>query len=289
MKKIKNLWNTVANFIGRCVKDDVSVFAAQASFFMVFSVIPLIMLMLTLIKYVVPFDISNITSLIYMYVPSEIASFISSVAMELFDESTVGSSSTYFSAITALWLASKGITSLYQGLNRIYSPEKSTGYIRTRIIALFYTILFILVIVATMVVFGFGEKIEQIVINRVPWTASLVNIFMNSKILIFMVILTLIFASFYKFLPRSGLTFIKQLPGAIVSALGWIGFSWVYSIYIKYFSNYSYVYGSLTAVVLLMLWLYICMNIFLGGAEFNKALSERKYKKSVFDKGKGEL
>ncbi len=280
MKKIKFTWNTIIQFIQKCIKDDVSVFAAQASFFMVFSVIPLIMLMLTLIKYVVPFDMSNITSLIYMYVPNEIASFISSVAMELFDESTVGSGSTYLSAITALWLASKGITSLYQGLNRIYSPEKSTGYILTRVIALFYTIVFILVIVATMVVFGFGEKIEKLIINYIPWTASLINIFMNFKIVIFMVILTLIFASFYKFLPRTGLTFIKQLPGAVISAVGWIGFSWVYSVYIKYFSNYSYVYGSLTAVVLLMLWLYICMNIFLGGAELNKTLSAIKQKKA---------
>ncbi len=279
MKKIKSLWNTILEFLKKCIKDDVSVYAAQASFFMVFSVIPFVMLLLTMLKYVIPLDMSNVTSFIYLYVPTEIASFISSVAMELFDESTISSSSTYFSAITALWLASKGITSLYLGLNRIYSPDKVTGFIRTRIISLFYTVIFILVIVATLAVFVFGEKIEKLLLIYMPWVEPITNVFMELKILIFMVVLTLMFASFYKFLPRTGLTFVRQLPGAIISALGWIGFSWIYSIYIKYFSNYSYVYGSLTAVVLLMLWLYICMNIFLGGAEFNKILSQKRLKK----------
>ncbi len=279
MKKIKYLWDTVVQFSKKCIKDDVSVYAAQASFFMVFSVIPFLMLLLTMLKYVIPLDMSNVTSFIYLYVPAEIASFISSVAMEIFDESTISSSSTYFSAITALWLASKGITSLYLGLNRIYSPDKVTGFIRTRIISLFYTVIFILVIIATLAVFVFGEKIEKLLLIYMPWVEPVTNAFMEMKILIFMVVLTLMFASFYKFLPRTGLTFVRQLPGAIVSALGWIGFSWIYSIYIKYFSNYSYVYGSLTAVVLLMLWLYICMNIFLGGAEFNKVLSQRRLKK----------
>ncbi len=279
MRKIKSLWGTILQFSKKCIKDDVSVYAAQASFFMVFSVIPFLMLLLTLLKYVIPLDMSNVTSFIYLYVPTEIASFISSVAMEIFDESTISSSSTYFSAITALWLASKGITSLYLGLNRIYSPNKVTGYIRTRIISLFYTVIFILIIIATLAVFVFGEKIERLLIIYIPWIAPITDIFMKLKTLIFMVVLTLMFASFYKFLPRTGLTFVRQLPGAVVSALGWIGFSWIYSIYIKYFSNYSYVYGSLTAVVLLMLWLYICMNIFLGGAEFNKLLSEKNINK----------
>ncbi len=281
MKTIKSLWSTIVQFSKKCIKDDVSVYAAQASFFMVFSVIPFLMLLLTMLKYVIPLDMSNVTSFIYLYVPTEIASFISSVAMELFDESTISSSSTYFSAITALWLASKGITSLYLGLNRIYSPDKVTGFIRTRIISLFYTVIFILVIIATLAVFVFGERIEKLLLIYMPWIAPITNVFMELKILIFMVVLTLMFASFYKFLPRTGLTFVRQLPGAVVSAVGWIGFSWIYSIYIKYFSNYSYVYGSLTAVVLLMLWLYICMNIFLGGAEFNKVLSEKKIKKQI--------
>ncbi|MBR5270579.1 MAG: YihY/virulence factor BrkB family protein [Clostridia bacterium] len=281
MKKIKTIWDTITYFIGRCIKDDVPVFAAQASFFMVFSVIPLFMLLLTLIKYFIPVDISNMSAIIYMYIPNEIASFISSIAMELFDKSTIGSGSTYLSAITTLWLASKGITSLYQGLNRIYLPYKKMGYIKTRVTALFYTIVFILVIVTTLAAFGFGEKIEKLVVSTMPWTASVIELFMQTKILIFMVILTLIFASFYKFMPRTELSFLEQLPGAVASAVGWIGFSWVYSIYIKYFSRYSYVYGSLTAVVLMMLWIYICMNIFLGCAELNKTLSVRKRMKKT--------
>ena len=271
MKNIKFLWNMATEFTQTCIDDDVPVFSAQASFFMIFSAIPFIMLLITLLKYVIPVDISNMTSFMHLYIPDEISSYVSSIVMEVFDKNN-SSGPLSLTAITTLWLASKGITSLYQGLNRIYLPQKKTGYITTRAIAILYTIIFMLVIIATIIVFGFGERIELLLVKYIPWIAAIVELFMKLKWLIFMIILSLLFASFYKFLTRADMSFKNQLPGAALAALGWIAFSWIYSIYIRYFSNYSYVYGSLTAVVLLMLWLYICMNIFLCGAELNKAI-----------------
>ncbi|MBS5724524.1 MAG: YihY/virulence factor BrkB family protein, partial [Clostridiales bacterium] len=58
--------------------------------------------------------------------------------------------------------------------------------------------------------------------------------------------------------------------GAIFAALGWVLFSYFYSLYIQYFPSASYLYGSLAAIVFLMLWLYICMMILIYGAEINK-------------------
>ena len=67
---------------------------------------------------------------------------------------------------------------------------------------------------------------------------------------------------------------LNQFPGAIFATFGWSLFSFVYSIYISYFSNFSSTYGSLAAIVLIMLWLYICMNITLLGAEINVFLEK---------------
>jgi len=69
-----------------------------------------------------------------------------------------------------------------------------------------------------------------------------------------------------------------EFPGAIISAAGWVGFSALYSFYITHFANYSYLYGSLTAIVLLMLWLYFCMNILFFGAEVNVLITSRRRK-----------
>ena len=65
-----------------------------------------------------------------------------------------------------------------------------------------------------------------------------------------------------------------ELPGAILSAAGWLGFSYLYSFYIDRMSNYSAMYGSLTAIVLCMIWLYACMYIMFIGAELNVVASE---------------
>lgn len=280
MSKIRKIYKSVKEFIERCMDDDVPVFAAQASFFMIFSVIPFVMLLITLLKYIFPVNIDEALDFLSFYVPSELMQYISSVLIEVFDKSLSGASSiSVVTAISALWLASKSVMSLYMGINRIYLPNKGLGYITSRILSMLYTILFILVIVATIVVFGFGKSIEELIYSKAPVFVPVVDVILRLRTIIFVVILSLMFASFYKILPRTDMSFSKQLPGAVCASVGWLVFSWIYSLYIHYISNYSYVYGSLAAVVFLMLWLYICMNIFLYGAELNKIISEKKNQK----------
>ena len=72
------------------------------------------------------------------------------------------------------------------------------------------------------------------------------------------------------------MNFKSHLPGAMVASAGWIVYSFGYSVYIKHFSSYSALYGSLGAVMLFMLWLYMCMNILLCGALLNKISADGK-------------
>lgn len=277
---IKRFLKNLARFVERVVKDNLGLYAAQASFFIVFSVTPFIMLLITLAKYFLPIDIEQILTEIYRHIPSEIASLASSILMDVFS-SSIGLIS--ITAVSTLWLASKGIMALYLGLNNVFRPEKTRSYIFARFISVIYTLLFIIAMLLTIGVFGFGGYITE----RLEGTFILPALrkLMQFRIVLFMAALTTIFALFYKFLPRRSSKFIKQLPGAALAAGGWIVFSQIYSIYIERFSNYSYVYGSLTAIIFLMLWLYVCMNIFLYGAEFNMLLEEGFFKQPI-DSGK---
>ena len=122
----------------------------------------------------------------------------------------------------------------------------------------------------TLIFIGFGGMLEGFLARRFAGLSSFINFLFKGKIFIFFFYLILIFALFYKFLPEERPRFSSVLPGAVFASAGWIGFSFFYSLYIDNFSNYTLVYGSLAAVVLLMLWLYFCMNIFLFGAQLNK-------------------
>ena len=76
----------------------------------------------------------------------------------------------------------------------------------------------------------------------------------------------------YKFLPNRKDWLRKQIPGALFSAIGWQVVSWIFSMYLDIFEGFSDMYGSLTTIVLIMLWLYFCMYCILLGAEVNIVL-----------------
>ena len=86
--------------------------------------------------------------------------------------------------------------------------------------------------------------------------------------------LVLVFCLFYTVLPIRRLRFAQNVPGAVLAALGWMVYSVLFSYYVENFSNYANIYGSLTAVVITMLWMYFCMNLIFYGGLFNYILAE---------------
>ena len=223
-----------------------------------------------IIKLFIVIDEQAIIHTINSFAPAEISHLLTTVINELFSRAA-SASLISISAVTTLWLASRGIMALYTGLNRVYNLP-TRNYFYSRFIAVIYTLAFLAGLILTIIVFGFGGKIESILGGRIIILSKIIWILMKLRIFIFIILLTLIFALAYKVLPKRNSSFKNQIPGALFAAVGWIAFSFIYSIYIENFSNYSYVYGSLAAAVFLMLWLYFCMNIFLYGAQFNKML-----------------
>jgi membrane protein len=69
---------------------------------------------------------------------------------------------------------------------------------------------------------------------------------------------------------------IREAPGAFLSAAAWFLFSALFEYYVEHFGRYSYVYGSLASIIVVMLWLYFCMEILLIGAGINVLLSRKR-------------
>lgn len=270
MEKLKKILFRILEFVNRLTGDNVSVYAAQASFFLIISAIPLLMLIFTIIKLFIDIDQQTILHTINAFAPAEISSLVTTILNELFNK-TSSIPVISITAISTLWLASKGIMALYMGLNNVYHV-KMRNYFYSRLIAVVYTLALVATLILTIIFFAFGNKFETFLASHLIILSNLVQLLLRGKIFFFTAYLTLLFALFYKFMPKRENTFKEQLPGAAFSAAGWMIFSYIYSIYINNFSNYSYVYGSLAAVVLLMLWLYFCMNIFLYGAQINKMI-----------------
>lgn len=273
MNRFKQFACSIFRFIDRALTDNVSVFAAQASFFILISSIPFLMLLLALVQFFIPLNTDDILKMINITLPAQLGSFLTAIIGEVFSRSSAVSIIS-ITAVTTLWSASRGIMALEQGLNNVCRYRGSRNYIWRRIVAFFYTLVFILALLLTLLAFVFGNKLEILLSTKFSFISTVISVILNARILIFILLLTLCFALLYTILPGPKLRFRRQLPGALAAAIGWMAFSGIYALYIDNFSNFSYVYGSLAAIVLLMLWLYFCMNIFLYGAELNEALEE---------------
>ena len=259
----------VGSIIKDIMDDSVSAYSAQAAFFIIISAFPMIMLLLTMLRFL-PYFSGGVPLIRISFLPDNVNPFVQTMLQEIIDNSS--NMVISISAITALWSSSTGIYSIMLGLTAAYSVKETRGYIRMRSLAILYTFVFLVMIIAALGVLVFGNSIYHALINYLPFAAEHVTIISKGiRWLLGFGVLVLFFEISYIAVPDRRSTVLQELPGALVSAVGWTVFSYMYAYYIENFGNYANVYGSLTAVVLLMLWLYFCMFIMLVGAEINVA------------------
>ncbi len=280
--------NMAAEFIGDMGKDNVGLYAAQSAFFTVLSAVPFLMLVILCLKYFVDVNVASITMPIRNAFPEPVSEYISKIISEVFyrSESLALLSAT---VITAMWSSSRGTMAIYSGLNCIFGYVGIRNWLFSRIASFFYNLLLLVVIVATIVILIFGNTLVTLIDKEFVLAHYLLLGVFKLKFPIFFVLFTLGFAALYTFLPQRKTKYRSQLIGAAATALGWIAFSYIFSLYIMHYSRYSFLYGSLTAIILLMLWIYFCIYMLLIGAEINKHIESgyfRRLRQKVFRRRK---
>lgn len=257
------------DFCVRMAKDRVGIYTAQASFFIILSIFPFFLLFLNIIG-MTSITSHSIINLLNTYAPDTIKPLLIQIIEELYTH--VSGTAISIAAIVAIWSASKGVLSVMFGLYEISKIHQNRNYFISRFISMMYTILFVFSIIITMVLLVFGNSIFNFLISLLPFLKEISVLTLILRYLVSFLILSIFFIIIYKIANFKLTTIRKTLPGAMFSSLGWLVFSYVFSIYIDNFSNMSYMYGSLTAFIILMLWIYFCIYILFIGAEINKKL-----------------
>lgn len=268
---IKALYEMLRAFMCKLRKDTVSAFAAQAAFFVILSFLPFLMIVLTLLKYL-PLTPEAAWNTMEGFFPSAVHGFVESLLREVMSKTSPALLS--FSIVTALWSASRGFLVIMQGLNAVYGHKDLGNYFLVRLRSSLYTIGFALMLLLTLGVLVFGNQFYFYLQSKIAVPETLALPVIGLRIVLSFVVLTAYFLVLYLAIPRRKSKIRQELPGAVLSATGWLGFSFLYSLYIDNISNFSVMYGSLTAVVLCMFWLYACMYIMFIGAEFNVVAAE---------------
>lgn len=274
---IKAVYDMVMAFLRKLRQDTVSAFAAQTAFFVILSFFPFVIFLLTLLNYL-PVPLEQMLRVVKSFLPATLHEFADPLMEEVFTDTTKALLSV--SAITALWSASRGFLVIIQGLNAVYGNRETRNYFVVRICAVFYTLIFAVVLILTLLLLVFGNQIYLQIQSRLPVLEHTAFLVISLRTVIFLLALTVYFLLLYLIIPNRKSGFFDELPGAILSAAGWLGFSYLYSFYIDNLSNFSAMYGSLTAIVLCMIWLYACMYIMFIGAELNVVVSDAAVRKA---------
>lgn len=251
--------------------------SAGVAFFTMLAIFPAVAALISVFGYVAdPTVISSQMELLEEFVPDEAFDLLNAQVVRLVtaNDSTLGWASV-LSTLLAFWSARRGVGALVQGLNAIYGTELRGG-VRHSLVVLFLTFAMIMVgfsALALQVVLPVGMAFFPlggfygILIEVLRWALAVA-------------VLVAGLGLFYRFGPnRNGTQRTVQLgvlsPGLIVAVLLWAAASVAFSFFLQNFGNYNEVYGSIGAVIALLMWFYISAYVVLLGGVLNAVMETR--------------
>ncbi|MGN0465980.1 MAG: YihY/virulence factor BrkB family protein [Lachnospiraceae bacterium] len=277
--RLKNLFSLALDFSARMEEDHVSAYGAMASFFTLLSIFPLFSLFVMITKEL-PIIKTYAFNIMSNALPlGQNNHIILDILEQIYDAPLPGILS--FTIVSILWSSSKWMFAIIQGLDCIYAVPKKKGYILLRLFSILYTAVFVIMLALLMIVFVFGNQIQKLIVAHFPFLAPISHFIFDHREFLAFFILTAFFIVLYKQVPNRKSTFKRELPGAIFTSCSWILVSSAFSIYVDYFPKKAYAYGSINAIILFFLWLYMTMYLLLLGAEVNQFIQCHKWRNIV--------
>lgn len=265
---IRKLYLIGMDFSEHMKKQNISAYAASIAFFFFLSLGPMLIMICTIIPYT-PLTEENLVTAVTDLTPDRIDPLAESLIADVYDKSAGILS---IALLATLWSAAKGVMALMTGLNAVNGVEEKRNYFLVRAVASVYTVVMLLVVILSLFLMVFGDQLVTLALHRIPQLETVVSFAMNFRFILVWAVLTLLFAAVYTYVPDVKLKFKEQIPGAIFAAVVWSVFSWGFSIYVTYGNSYG-IYGSLSIIIIVLLWMYCCMYIIMIGAYMNRYFS----------------
>ena len=195
--------------------------------------------------------------------------------LSTFNETTTAATSgkVTFGLIAAIWSASVGISAIQDTLNAVYNIEDSRSYFIARLQAIGLTILLVVIVTLGLASLLAGDYFSNLAAGQIRELVMRYAAETALHILSWAIacgLLALTFAVLYYWAPDCKTRRWRWLtPGGAIGIVGWLLASLGFRLYIHFFNTYTVTYGSLGAVIILLMWFYITGLMLLLGAEVN--------------------
>lgn len=261
--------------LGPFLGQNLPIFAGCATLFLLTASFPLLIWVLVVVNKLPWYSVTDLAELLYQFLPQvpEIQDTVLYVLNNLSTQSTTFVAS--FAAVTTLYSASSGMFAVQKGLQRLTPGARFTLF--DRLLAILYTIFFEGLLLAVLLLQGVSSFFRPLSAllstnTRFRWIIEWFRQWIDFSGVIAIPVLFVLILLIYTFVPGGKRPLRRQLPGTIFTTVGWVIFSRIFSFYIVHFWKLSYIYGSLTAIILMILWLDIIINLLFLGAALNAAL-----------------
>ncbi|MCH4890579.1 YihY/virulence factor BrkB family protein [Acidaminobacter sp. JC074] len=257
--------NFIIDVLDRFKNHHIESFASQIAFYIMLSIFPFLILLLMFLTNV-SVSYSEEMSMIYRMIPEAASSVIQDYL--LYSQQF---SDTVFSPIlvASIWMSSNAVIALMKAVNVAYDIEETRNYFVRKLIAIICTLMIIVLIIVALIISNLGTEFLDFLrryIEIPEVNLSLVNFL---KYVLSIGVFSFILGALYFIVPNKKVTFREVIPGTIFSFFGLTLISRLFAYFVSEFSQYSLVYGSLAAVIILMIWLFLCGLILMIGGEIN--------------------
>ena len=275
-------WRTILTRTFKEVIDDNCLgLAAQLAYYFFLSLFPALLVVVTLTSFFPYGVLDGILRWFATFTPPEVLDIVKAQILQI----TKGKAGLLtFGILGALWSSSSAMSAIIDTLNRAYGVKEGRAWWKTQVLAVILTIVMSVFVLVSLTLVLAGPEIAEHIAARV----GLGPVFAIAwKILQWPVVFLLIsegFALVYYFAPDAEQRWRWILPGAHIATLLWLAISVAFRFYIVNFGSFNKMYGSIGAVIVLLLWFYLSGLVLLFGAELNSEIEHA----SPYGKAEGE-
>jgi membrane protein len=251
------------------VKDeDCSEHAAAMAYYFLFAMFPFFLFLTTLIGLIpVPNLMEYLLTQASTMLPGDAFKLVEDNIRSLFMNKKEGLLS--ISIVLALWASSNAIVSIMDAMNKIYDVDEGRPFWKVRLVAIGLVIALSISFLVTLMLLMFGTKLGKYIADMINFGTLFLVAWHVVLIPVILFLLILAIALIYYFTPDVEHTWVWISPGACLVIPLWILMSLAFSYYVNNFGSYDKTYGSIGAVIILLLWLYLTGFIILIGACVN--------------------
>ena len=248
--------------------------AAGLSYYMIFSIFPFSMVVYATLS-LISFDTNEIESLFKILIPNEISKLIESFFTHL--DKSGGISFLVLGIVLTIYTLTRYVKAYESRLNKIYGI-KSRNTIKSWCIALIFSQLLLIAFYATVFVIIVGENFLEFLSDYVVLKSMFVKLYLFLRFFICAAIVFFTLLLLYYIIPTVKQKLKDILPGTTCVLIMWVILTLSFSYYMNNFSNYSVIYGTVGAFMILLLWLYFTNIILLSGAIINNHFFKKRTK-----------